>query len=58
MRAQPEEERDQARRQELEAELRSAVFVAEKLGFSVEEALEVYRGLFTERDGQDGKVES
>lgn len=32
-----------ARREELEAELRSAVFAAEKLGFTAEQALEVYR---------------
>ncbi len=32
-----------ARRAELEAELRSAVFAAEKLGFTAEQALEIYR---------------
>jgi GntR family transcriptional regulator len=34
-----------ARRTELEAELRSAAFAADRLGFSVDEALEVYRAL-------------
>lgn len=37
--------RQAARRYELEAELRSAVFVAQRLGFTVEEAVGVFRGL-------------
>lgn len=45
VRGRPGPEREEARRLELEAELRSAVFAAEKLGFSPEEALDVYRGL-------------
>jgi len=46
---------DASRRRELEAELRSAAFAAEKLGFGVEEALEVYRGLLEgHRNGNKG----
>lgn len=45
VRARATRRRDEARRAELEAELRSAVFAADRLGFGVEEALEVYREL-------------
>ncbi len=45
VRVRPERELASARRFELEAELRSAAFAAPRLGFTSEEALEVFRGL-------------
>jgi len=48
----PPEERAGARRAELEAELASSVFVAQRLGFSEQEALEVFRSLLVR--SQDG----
>jgi DNA-binding transcriptional regulator YhcF (GntR family) len=43
VRARPAAVSAAGRRAELEAELRSAVFAAEKLGFTVDEAAELYR---------------
>jgi len=48
VRERPVREVAAARRDELEAELRSAVFAAQKLGFSADEAVEVYRALLEE----------
>jgi DNA-binding transcriptional regulator YhcF (GntR family) len=45
VRARNDRRRDEARLLELEAELRSAAFAADRLGFSVQEALAVYRRL-------------
>ncbi|HEX6882997.1 MAG TPA: GntR family transcriptional regulator [Planctomycetota bacterium] len=45
VRARATRRRDEARRAELEAELRSAAFAADRLGFAVEEALAVYQRL-------------
>lgn len=42
-------ERESARRFELRAELSSSVFVAQKLGFTVDEALAVYREMLVEQ---------
>lgn len=48
VRARPAPEKERVRRSELEAELRSAVFVADKLDFTLEEALAVFRALLEE----------
>ena len=55
VRARPAKEQESTRRNELRAELQSAVFAAEKLGFSVEEALEIYRALLEgHKNGRPG----
>ena len=51
VRARETPEHEAARRSELQAELRSAVFAAEKLGFSPEEALAIYREMLAENQG-------
>ena len=51
VRARETPEHEAARRSELQAELRSAVFAAEKLGFSPEEALAIYREMLAENHG-------
>jgi GntR family transcriptional regulator len=48
VRPRPTAEKERARRYELEAELRSAVFVADKLDFTLEEALAAFRALLEE----------
>ena len=51
VRARETREHEAARRSELQAELRSAVFAAEKLGFSPDEALAIYREMLAENPG-------
>jgi len=51
VRARETPEHEAARRSELQAELRSAVFAAEKLGFSLDEALAIYREMLAENQG-------
>jgi len=51
VRAQAPDKRVAARRFELAAELRSAVFAAEKLGFTAEEAVALFRELLEENAG-------
>jgi len=51
VRARETPEHEAARRSELQAELRSAVFAAEKLGFSPDEALAIYREMLAENQG-------
>jgi GntR family transcriptional regulator len=53
VRARPARELASARRDELAAELRSAVFAAEKLGFTPDEAVGLYRELLEE--GSNGR---
>ena len=48
VRARTRSQRESARTDELRAELRSSVFVAQRLGFTVDEALAVYRAMLTE----------
>lgn len=58
VRPRPPAERLGARRLELEAELRSAVFVADKLGFTIEDALAIFRAqLEASRKPRSGTVE-
>lgn len=56
VRARSGPQRQAARRYELEAELGSAVFVARRLGFSVEEALEVFRVLLEADEGRSSQT--
>lgn len=55
VRAQPAKTRESVRRAELAAELRSAVFAAEKLGFTVEEAAALFRRMLEESSNGRGE---
>lgn len=55
VRAQAPDRKAAARRFELTAELRSAVFAAQKLGFTVDEAVELYREMLAEDSSAGGR---